>query len=106
MYAVIKTGGKQYRVQKDDLVSVEKIEQEKGATVAFDSVLMLGDGAAVTLGTPFVDGAKVEGEIVDQARAPKITVFKKKRRKGYRRKKGHRQDITLVKITAVEAPGR
>ena len=95
MYAVIKTGGKQYKVAKDDVIAVEKLVAEEGKPVTFDEVLML-DG---TVGTPTVAGASVTGEVVRQFKDDKVVIFKKKRRQNYRRTKGHRQDLTLVKIT-------
>jgi len=101
MFAVIKTGGKQYKVAKDDMIEVEKIDLEAGKAVEFGEVLMLSDGGKVEVGAPFLAGAKVSAEVVKQTRGDKIIVFKKKRRKNYRRKKGHRQDLTLVKITAI-----
>ncbi len=99
MFAVIKTGGKQYRVASGDVIKVEKLEAEAGATIALDQVLMVGD----TIGTPFVSGASVAAEVVAQDRGPKIIVFKKKRRQNYRRKNGHRQDITVLRITEISA---
>lgn len=105
MYAVVKTGGKQYRVAKDDIIEIERLEGEAGDAVSFGEVLMLGDGANVTIGAPFVAGASVAGEIVEQARGPKIIVFKKRRRQNYRRKKGHRQLLTVVKVTDILADG-
>ena len=101
MYAVIKTGGKQYKVAKDDKLEVEKIAGEPGASVTLDSVLLLGDGADTTAGTPLVEGASVTAEVVEQKRTKKIIVFKKQRRKNYRRKHGHRQEVTLLKITDI-----
>jgi len=89
MYAVVKTGGKQYRVAKDDVITIEKLNAEAGETVTLDQVLMIGDGDNVTIGAPFVDGAAVAGEVVEQTRDKKIVVFKKRRRQNYRRKKGH-----------------
>lgn len=103
MYAVIKTGGKQYRVAKDQQVTIEKLEGAEGAAVSFDEVLMVGEGEKVTVGEPTVKGAKVTGEVVAQTRGDKIIVFKKQRRKNHRRKKGHRQDLTVVKITGISA---
>jgi large subunit ribosomal protein L21 len=97
MYAVIKTGGKQYRVALNDVVTVEKVAGEAGATVEFADVLMLG-GEAPKIGTPGVAGAKVTAEIVEQGRAPKVIAFKKRRRKNSRRKRGHRQEQTTVRI--------
>ena len=95
MFAVIKTGGKQYRVSKDDVIAVEKLDGDAGATIVFDEVLMLGD----TVGAPRVDGAQVTAEVVRQFRDEKKIIFKKRRRKHYRRRNGHRQHLTLVKIT-------
>lgn len=103
MFAVIKTGGKQYKVQKDDKILVEKLEGNDGDKVVLDQVLMVSDGKKATLGEPLVKGAKVEAQIVEQTRGPKIIVFKKKRRQNYRRKKGHRQDLTQIQITNIKA---
>lgn len=102
MYAVIKTGGKQYRVAEGDRLRVEKLQGEVGSTLTIDQVLMLG-GERVVVGKPLVSGAKVTAEIVAQDRAKKIIVFKFKRRKNYRRKRGHRQPFTELKITSVSA---
>ena len=101
MYAVIKTGGKQYRVAKDDVLEIERIAGETGAKIEFSEVLMVGSGASVTVGTPTVSGAKVTGELVEQSRGPKLIAFKKRRRKNSRRKKGHRQDLSTVRITSI-----
>jgi len=101
MYAVIKTGGKQYRVSEGDMLTVEKIEGEKGDIVSFDEVMLVSDDNDITVGAPLVEGAKVTGEIVTQTKGPKITVFKMKRRKGYRRKTGHRQLMTALKIKEI-----
>lgn len=101
MYAVIKTGGKQYRVAQNDLITIERLEGEAGNTVEFGEVLMVGEGDNVKVGAPFVSGAKVTAELVDQARGPKVIAFKKRRRKNSRRKKGHRQHISLVRITGI-----
>ncbi len=103
MFAVIKTGGKQYKVAKDDIIIVEKLDAEAGKKVSFDTVLMCGTDADVKIGAPSVDGAKVSGEVLEQRKADKVLVFKKKRRQNYRRKKGHRQQETVVKITAIKA---
>ena len=103
MYAVIKTGGKQYRVAKDQTITVEKLDGEAGSAVSFGEVLMVGDGDQVTLGGPTLSGAKVEGEIVAQQRGDKVIIFKKKRRQNHRRKNGHRQHETVVKITGISA---
>jgi large subunit ribosomal protein L21 len=102
MYAVIQTGGKQYRVSPGDQLRVERLPGDRGATVTFDNVLMVaGDGAA-RVGKPTVAGVKVTAQILDQDRAKKIIVFKLKRRKNYRRKHGHRQHYTELKITGIE----
>ena len=103
MFAVIKTGGKQYKVQKDDKLLVEKLEAKEGDKVMLDQVLMVVDGKKTVVGEPLIKGAKVEATIVAQTRGPKITVFKKKRRQNYRRKKGHRQDLTMIEITNIKA---
>ena len=95
MFAVIKTGGKQYRVSKDDVIAIEKLEGDAGATIVFDEVLMLGD----EVGAPRVVNAQVTAEVVRQFRDEKKIIFKKRRRKHYRRRNGHRQHLTLVKIT-------
>jgi large subunit ribosomal protein L21 len=105
MFAVIKTGGKQYRVAADDKITIEKLPAEAGSTVTFDEVLMVGDGDNATIGTPLVAGASVAGEVVEQTRGDKIRIFKKKRRKGYRRTAGHRQHLTVVKITDILTDG-
>ncbi|MGI9387963.1 MAG: 50S ribosomal protein L21 [Methyloligellaceae bacterium] len=105
MYAVIKTGGKQYRVAADDVIKVEKVPGEVGETISFGEVLMVG-GDTPLIGAPLVDGASVAGEVVDQGRARKIIVFKKKRRQNYRRKKGHRQEQTTVRITDIVTGGK
>ena len=105
MFAVIKTGGKQYRVVKDDVISVEKLKAETGESINLDEVLMIGEDKATTVGTPLVQGASVSATVLDQARADKIIVFKKKRRQNYRRKAGHRQDITILRIAGINAKG-
>src|SRR5262245_60383244 len=101
MYAVIKTGGKQYRVAADDVLTIEKIAGEAGATVEFSEVLMVGGAGEAKLGSPAVPGAKVLAEVIEQARAPKIIAFKKRRRKNSRRKRGHRQTQTKVRIKEI-----
>ncbi len=103
MYAVIKTGGKQYRVAANDKVIVEKIDGEAGAAVEFTEVLMLGGDGTATVGTPMIAGAKVLGEVVEQGRADKVIAFKKRRRKNSRRKRGHRQHQTTVLIKEIVA---
>jgi large subunit ribosomal protein L21 len=105
MFAVIRTGGKQYRVAANDVISVEKLTGEPGATVEFAEVLMIGEGAAITTGAPLLAGASVAATVVEQTRAKKIIVFKKKRRKNYRRKTGHRQQQTVLRITEIRGAG-
>ena len=102
MFAVIKTGGKQYKVQKDDKLLVEKLEAKAGDKVTLDEVLMVSDGKKATLGEPLVKGATVEATVIEETRGPKITIFKKKRRQNYRRKKGHRQDLMMIQITDIK----
>jgi large subunit ribosomal protein L21 len=102
MFAVIRTGGKQYKVAKDDVISVERLAAEPGATIELGEVLMIGEGAEVASGTPLLDGASVGATVVEQTRAAKIIVFKKKRRHNYRRKKGHRQQQTILRITEIK----
>ena len=101
MYAVIKTGGKQYRVQPGDLLVVEKIVGEPGAGVKFGEVLAVGEGAAVTLGAPLVKGASVTGTLIETRKGEKVKIFKKIRRQGYRRTRGHRQLESVVRVTAI-----
>ncbi len=105
MYAVVKTGGKQYRVSKDDLIRIERLDGDAGDIVTLGDVLMVADGGDVTVGAPLVDGASVAGEIVEQMRDKKIIVFKKRRRQNYRRKKGHRQQLTVLRITDILTNG-
>lgn len=104
MYAVLRTGGKQYRVAKDDVIRVERLAGEAGDTLTLDQVLMVG-GDSPRVGAPLVDGASVTATVVEQARSDKIIVFKKKRRQNYRRKKGHRQHETVLRITGIRAAG-
>lgn len=101
MYAVIKTGGKQHRVSVGDTVAIEKIDGGKGDTVVFDNVLMVATEEQIRIGTPTVSGAKVTGEIIAQTKAPKLAVFHMKRRKGYRKKTGHRQPLTRMRIREI-----
>lgn len=103
MFAVIKTGGKQYTVAADKQITVMSLPGEAGAPVVFNEVLALFDGETSQVGAPHIAGASVRGEIVKQARGPKVVAFKKRRRKNSKRKRGHRQDLTIVKITGVEA---
>ena len=102
MYAIIQTGGKQYKVQVGDIIEVEKVGVEAGNEVVFDQVLAVADdNGKLNIGTPMVEGAKVTAKVLDNFRAKKIVVFKMKRRKGYRRTQGHRQNLTRVEITAI-----
>ncbi len=104
MYAVIMTGGKQYRVSKDDVIRVEKLEASAGDAIDLTEVLMLGgEGAEPKVGTPRIAGAMVKAEVVEQTRGDKIKVFKKRRRQNYRRKKGHRQDLTILRVVDIVA---
>ncbi len=105
MFAVIKTGGKQYRVAPDDLLKVEKVAGEPGEIVQFGEVLVVG-GDNVTLGAPMVAGASVAAEVLEQSRGPKVIAFKKRRRKNSRRKRGHRQEFTLIRITEILTDGQ
>ncbi|MDD9900051.1 MAG: 50S ribosomal protein L21 [Alphaproteobacteria bacterium] len=103
MYAVIKTGGKQYRVAKDDIIEVELLDTaKKGDKVTLDEVLLVGAGGSAKVGTPTVSGAAVTAEVLDQKKDDKVIVFKKKRRQNYRRKNGHRQNLTVLKIKEIK----
>ena len=101
MYAVIATGGKQYRVQEGDILDIERIDAEAGAIIEFPEVLSVGDGADIQCGKPVLESASVEAEVVDHFRGKKLVVFKMKRRKGYRKKHGHRQELTKIQITKI-----
>jgi large subunit ribosomal protein L21 len=105
MYAVLNSGGKQYKVQQGEVLRVEKISGDVGSPVIFDRILMFADGDNVSIGQPVLDGVSVEGHIVEQGKAKKIIVFKYKRRKRFRRKNGHRQEFTAVQIDSIEAKG-
>ncbi|RMF25530.1 MAG: 50S ribosomal protein L21 [Deltaproteobacteria bacterium] len=100
-YAVIKTGGKQYRVEPGTMLTVEKLDGNPGDRVEFAEVLLRGDGGKIEVGKPLIEGARVEGVIVRQDRGPRILVYKKKRRKNYRRRQGHRQWETTVRVTEI-----
>ena len=100
-YAVIRTGGKQYRVAPGDVVRIERLGGDVGAAVEFTEVLLTGGDGAVRVGMPLVEGARVRGEILAQGRDRKILVYKKKRRKNYRRRRGHRQSVTTVRVTEI-----
>jgi large subunit ribosomal protein L21 len=101
MYAVIKTGGKQHRVSEGDILAIEKIVGNKGDKVSFGEILMVAKDGKIEVGTPYIDGAKVIGEIVEQGKDNKITIFKMKRRKGFQKKTGHRQKLTRMKIMEI-----
>ena len=101
MYAVIRTGGKQYKVHEDQILKVEKLEGTEGSQIEFDDVLMYSDGETITLGDPKVESASVKAHIMDQGKGKKTLVFKYKRRKGFRRMKGHRQFYTDIKIDSI-----
>ena len=106
MYAIIETGGKQYRVENGDQIAVEKLGVEDGAKVVFDKVLVVGDGADIKVGAPYVDGVTVEGNAIETGKGKKVIIFKYKAKKDYRKKQGHRQPYTMVKIESLtgEAP--
>jgi large subunit ribosomal protein L21 len=103
MFAVIRTGGKQYRVSQDDQITVERLAAEAGDVLTLTDVLMVGDESSVTIGRPVLEGASVSVEVVKQARGPKLIIFKKRRRQNSRRKNGHRQDLTVLKVTGIHA---
>jgi len=103
MYAVISSGGKQYKVQEGEILRIEKLSGDVGAPISFDNVLMFSDGENVNVGTPVLSDVSVQGHIVEQGKAKKILVFKYKRRKRYRRKQGHRQQFTAIKIDSIKA---
>jgi len=106
MFAVVKTGGKQYRVAENDVIVVEKIAAEAGADIELDQILALNDGKETVIGTPLVEGARVAATVLDQARGDKVIVFKKRRRKDYHRKNGHRQQVTVLRVTEILAKGQ
>ncbi|UDF03765.1 50S ribosomal protein L21 [Asticcacaulis sp. AND118] len=106
MYAVIKTGGKQYRVAAGDLLVVEKLEGDAGAAIRFEDVLLVGDEAGAVVGAPLVDGAVVEGTLIETRKGKKVKIFKKIRRQGYRRTNGHRQPESVIRITALNGAGK
>ena len=103
MFAVIKTGGKQFKVAENDIIKVEKLDAEAGAEVELNEVLMVGGDKDVKVGSPVIEGAKVTAEVLEQTRAAKVLIFKKKRRHNYRRKKGHRQHQTVLRIKAISS---
>ena len=101
MYAIIETGGKQYKVQNGDQIRVEKLDAEIGSTVVFDKVLAAGEGSDIKVGTPYLDGLTVEADVVESGKGDKVIIFKYKAKKDYRKKQGHRQPYTMVEITSV-----
>ncbi|HSL61135.1 MAG: 50S ribosomal protein L21 [Desulfotignum sp.] len=103
MYAVIRTGGKQYKVQENQILKVEKLEGTEGSEIEFNDVLLYSDGETITMGTPVVENAVVRAHVVEQGRGRKQLVFKYKRRKGYRKMQGHRQEYTQIKIASISA---
>ena len=103
MFAVIKTGGKQYRVAADDVLTIEKLDAEAGSTVEFTEILIVGEGADAKIGAPFVAGASVKAEVVEHNRGRKVIAFKKRRRQNSKRSRGHRQHHTVVRVTAIVA---
>jgi large subunit ribosomal protein L21 len=104
MYAVVKTGGKQYKVAPEETFTVERLNGDAGDEVTLDTVLMVFNGSTLMVGTPVIAGARITASIVEQTRGEKVIVFKKKRRQNYRRKKGHRQDLTVLKVNAINTP--
>ena len=106
MYAVVKTGGKQYRVAKDDVLTIEKLDGEAGAVIELEQVLAINDGKGLTIGTPMIDGARVAATVLEQKKGEKVLIFKKKRRQNYRRTKGHRQQLTVIRISDILAKGQ
>ncbi|HJP81974.1 MAG TPA: 50S ribosomal protein L21 [Fimbriimonadaceae bacterium] len=103
MYAIVKTGGKQYKAAKDEVIVIEKLEGEPGAKVSLDEVVMVADGSSIKVGSPFVKGARVQAEIIRQGKGPKINAFNYKPKKNERKRWGHRQPLTYVRITGIEA---
>tara|TARA_B100000686_G_C16723811_1_gene936582 strand:- start:1307 stop:1618 length:312 start_codon:yes stop_codon:yes gene_type:complete len=103
MYAVVKTGGKQYKVTEGATIEVNRVSSDEGSALTIDSVLMVNQDGSVKIGNPTIDGAKVEAEVVRHTRGPKLVIWKMKRRKGYRNKNGHRQDLSVLKINKISA---
>ncbi len=102
MYAIIETGGKQYRVQEGDVITVEKLDVEAGSKIELDKVLVLNNGTELKVGAPYVEGAKVVGEVVENGKGKKVIIFKYKAKKDYRKKQGHRQPYTMIKIESLD----
>jgi large subunit ribosomal protein L21 len=105
MFAVLKTGGKQYKVAKNDIIEIERLPGEAGETIVFDQILMVGDGSGATAGAPLIAGASVAGTLLEQAKGDKVIIFKKRRRHNYRRKRGHRQELSIVRIDEILTDG-
>jgi large subunit ribosomal protein L21 len=105
MFAVLKTGGKQYKVAKNDIIEIERLPGEAGETIVFDQILMVGDGTGATAGAPLIAGASVAGTLLEQAKGDKVIIFKKRRRHNYRRKRGHRQELSVVRIDEILTDG-
>ena len=105
MFAVLKTGGKQYRVAKNDVIQIERLPGEAGAQIVFDQILLVGEGASATAGAPLVAGATVAGTVLEQVLGDKVIIFKKRRRHNYRRKRGHRQPLSVVRIDEILTDG-
>lgn len=103
MFAVVRTGGKQYRVEQGSILEIEKLPGDVGQTVSLDDVLLVADGSNTSIGKPTVKGASVQAQIIEQKKAPKVIIFKKIRRHGYHKKQGHRQQLTRVKVTEIHA---
>lgn len=106
MYAIVEIAGQQFKVQQNDEIFVHRLESEPGAKIEFEHVLLLDNNGKITIGKPLVDGASISGQVLDHVRGDKVVVFKKKRRKGFEKETGHRQDFTKVKIEAIHAKGR
>ncbi len=106
MYAVVETGGKQYRVTAGDIISVEKLEGKAGETITLDKILYASDGSTIKLGAPTVEKASISAEILEQKKDAKVLVFKKKRRQNYRRMKGHRQNVTILRVAGITVDGK
>jgi len=101
MYAIVETGGKQYRVQEGDVIVIEKLNVEAGEEVVFDKVLAAGEGSDIKVGKPYVDGCSVKGSVIENGKGPKVIIFKFKAKKDYRKRQGHRQPYTMVKIESI-----